>query len=344
MKKTLLAALLLAYLHVRPQQPTDKLLEFYNILTFSYVDSFDFAELSEKAIITMLAELDPHSSYIPADKVREMNESLEGEYDGIGVQFDMYRDTVLVVSVIPGGPSDLVGLISGDRIISANDVPISGQNLTDDDIISTLRGEEGSTVTLKVKRRGRTDDMSFGVVRGKIPIYAVDVAYMLDDRTAYIKINRFSRNTLPEFKQSIRELTAKGADQLVLDIRDNGGGYLMAAVELSDEFLKGRKEIVRTRGLRQSEQVYRAGSRGSFHEGRLVVLINEGSASASEIFAGAIQDWDRGLIIGRRSYGKGLVMKPFTFSDGSMVRLTTSKYYTPSGRCIQKDFGDNKEE
>ncbi|MEQ9064212.1 MAG: S41 family peptidase [Vicingaceae bacterium] len=325
------------------QQPTDKLLEFYNILRFSYVDSFDFDALSEQAIITMLAELDPHSMYIPSEKVKQMNESLKGEYEGIGIQFDLYHDTVLVVTVIPGGPSALSGIRSGDRIIKADEKVISGASMSDADIINILRGKHGTLVNLTVKRRGIANNQVFPIKRDKIPINSVDVSYMIDDHTGYIKINRFSKNTMDEFKTAMKDISNQGGDRLIIDLRDNGGGYLMSAVDLADEFLDGRTEIVRTKGLRQSEQVFKSSSKGSFQQGKLVVLVNEGSASASEIFAGAIQDRDRGVILGRRTYGKGLVMKPYTLSDGSVIRLTTSKYYTPSGRCIQKEYGDSKD-
>ena len=344
MKKIFLFLVCISLLgFARAQNPTDKLLEFFNILNFSYVDTFNFNKLSEKAIISMLAELDPHSLYIPADKVQEMNESLQGEYEGIGVQFDMYKDTVLVVSVVHDGPSYVAGMISGDKIIKADGEAVSGEGLSDSEIISRLRGESGSVVKLEIKRRNTGSPVHLEIKRGKIPISSVDASYMLDKETGYIKINRFSRNTFTEFKAAIKELKDQNVVNLVLDLRDNGGGYLVSAVNLADEFLVGRKEIVTTKGLRQSQQVYRSDPGGIFQEGRLVVLINEGTASASEIFAGAIQDWDRGIIMGRRSFGKGLVMKPYTFSDGSMMRLTTSKYYTPSGRCIQKEYGASKD-
>lgn len=268
---------------LRAQQETDKLLEFYNILNFSYVDSFDFSKLSEKAIITMLAELDPHSLYIPADKVKEMNESLKGEYEGIGIQFDVYKDTILVVSVISGGPSDNAGLVSGDKIIRADGKDVSGVGLNDDEIISTLRGKNGSIVKLDVKKRHLPNLLSIDIKRGKIPIYSVDASYMINEQVGYIKINRFSRNTLSEFRKSIIQLKKEGAEDLILDLRNNGGGYLVSAVNLSDEFIKGRKEIVTTKGLRHPEHVYKANSKGLFQEGRLIVLINEGTASAQSL-------------------------------------------------------------
>lgn len=322
----------------------DKLIELMNIVNFAYVDSVNMDALSEAAIVSILSELDPHSVYIPEDEVKAMNESLAGSFEGIGVQFDIFRDTILVVTPIPGGPSEKMGIRSGDKIIYASSELISGVGITDEEVIDLLRGERGSKVQISLKRAGSPHLLDFEITRDNIPINSVDAGFMLNEETGYIKINRFARTTHKEFVETLKNLEKEGLQSLVLDLRGNGGGYLYTAVQLADEFLDGKEVIVETRGLKQSHQVFNAKKGGEATKVKLIVLIDEGSASASEIVAGAIQDWDRGIIIGRRSFGKGLVMKPFYLSDGSMVRLTTSRYYTPSGRCIQRDYENGKEE
>ncbi len=328
---------------VRSQSSSDKILELMNLVNFAYVDSVDLDKLSEAAIISILEELDPHSLYIPKEKVQEMNESLDGSFDGIGIQFEIFRDSILVVTAISGGPSREIGIRSGDRIIAAQGEVLSGKGLTDDDVIEQLRGKKGSKLDLLIKRTGVKEELNFEVTRDRIPINSVDAAFMLSEEIGYIKINRFSKTTYSEFEKALKALNKQDMEDLVLDLRGNGGGYLYSAVQIADELVSGKDVIVSTEGLNQSRQVFHAKSKGSFTSGKLIVLIDEGTASASEILAGCIQDWDRGILIGRRSFGKGLVMKPFTLGDGSMVRLTTSRYYTPSGRCIQKDYSESKE-
>jgi len=325
------------------QNPSDKVLEIMNLINFAYVDSADMDHLSEVAIVSMLADLDPHSVYIPKEQVQEMNESLNGSFDGIGIQFEILRDTVFVISTIPGGPSEKLGIQSGDKIVTVGGQLTSGVEMTDEKIIALLRGKKGSQVTINIKRTGIKEHMEYSISRDKIPINSVDASFMVNENIGYIKINRFAKTTHREFEDAFNKLEKNGMKSMILDLRDNGGGYLYSAVQLTDEFLNGKNVIVTTKGLKQSEQEFKAKKKGMFTSGKLVVLIDEGTASASEILAGAIQDWDRGIILGRRSFGKGLVMKPYTLSDGSMVRLTTSRYYTPSGRCIQKDYSKSKE-
>lgn len=326
------------------QNSADKILELINIINFSYVDSVDGNKLSEAAITAMLAELDPHSMYIPKEEVNEMNELLNGNYEGIGIQFNLIGDSVVVVSTISGGPSEKLGIRSGDRLIEADDMGLSGVGIKEDEVVRILRGKKGTEIRVKVLKTGSGQLVEYKITRDKIPIYSVDASYMLDDKIGYIKINRFSQTTHDEFLSAIDELEKEGMESLILDLRGNGGGYLYSAVRIADELLENNKTIVKTSGLRQPEQVYSSSDKGKFQKGKLVLLINEGSASASEIVAGAVQDWDRGIILGRRSFGKGLVLKPYTLSDGSMIRLTTAHYYTPSGRSIQKDYHKSKQE
>lgn len=325
------------------QNKVDKLLELVNIINFSYVDTINMDRLNEAAIVAMLAELDPHSVYIPKKDVKAMNESLAGSFEGIGVQFDIFRDSVVVVSAIAGGPAEKLGIHTGDILISANEQIVSGTGITDEKIIELLKGKKGTKVNVEIKRSGQDDLISYQITRDVIPIKSVDAAFMVSSEIGYLKINRFSNTTYDEFIEATDYLEDEGMKKLILDLRGNGGGYLYSAVQIADDFLDGKEVIVSTRGLRHAEQTFKAKPKGKFSEGNLVVLIDEGTASASEILAGAIQDWDRGIIMGRRSFGKGLVMKPYTLSDGSMVRLTTSRYYTPSGRCIQKDYSDSKD-
>ncbi|MBN2263215.1 MAG: S41 family peptidase [Prolixibacteraceae bacterium] len=304
-----------------------------------YADSTDLEKLTEVAIISLLSELDPHSVYISKDEVEKMNEPLQGSFDGIGISFNILRDTLMVVQTIPGGPSEKVGLQAGDRIMFIDNEPVAGIGLTNQMVFDRLRGEKGTKVSIRILRKGEKKLLDFVIIRDKIPIFSLDASYMLDNKTGYIKLNRFSATTTDEFVKAIIDLKAQHKLQnLILDLRGNGGGYLKSAHEISDHFLSAQKLIVYTEGLRNPKKDYLATTVGEFENGKLAVLIDGGSASASEIVAGAVQDWDRGIIIGRRSFGKGLVQQPYYLSDLSMIRLTTAHYYTPSGRCIQKPY------
>ena len=303
-----------------------------------YVDSTDQSKLVEDAIVGMLEKLDPHSSYTNPQETKEMTEPLEGNFSGIGIQFNMLTDTVYVIQVISGGPSEKVGLMAGDRIIEVNDTLIAGVKMSTPDVMKRLRGPKGTEVRVKVKRGGESELLDFTITRGKIPVYSIDAAYMADKETGYIKLNRFAASSMKEFKEALTSLSKKGMKQLILDLQGNGGGYLNTATELADEFLSKGKLIVYTEGNKQRHQDAISTYQGSFESGRLVILVDESSASASEILSGAIQDWDRGVIIGRRTFGKGLVQRPLPLPDGSMIRLTVARYYTPTGRCIQKPY------
>lgn len=335
-------ALLIMCYYVSGQDVQNQSFKFNRMLQLIdnyYVDSTDMEKITEVAIINMLSELDPHSVYISKEEVEKMNEPLQGSFDGIGISFSILRDTLMVVQTIPGGPSEKVGLQAGDRILYIDDELVAGVDLTNQMVFDRLRGEKGTLVTVKILRRTEKGLLEFEIIRDKIPIYSLDAAYMLNEQTAYIKLNRFSATTTQEFLSAIIELKGKNnVKNLVLDLRGNGGGYLKSAYEISDQFLDANKLIVFTEGTKNPKKEYRANFSGQFLQGGLVVLIDGGSASASEIVSGAVQDWDRGIIIGRRSFGKGLVQQPYSLGDGSMVRLTTAYYYTPSGRCIQKPY------
>lgn len=310
-----------------------------------YVDTANINQLTESAVIEVLGKLDPHSVYISKDEVAEMNEPLEGNFEGIGISFNILRDTLIVVTTIPGGPSEKAGLMPGDRIMVIDDKPVAGIGLKNSNVMDMLRGEKGTRVRLKIRRQKETDMLDFTIVRDKIPILSLDASYMLNDQSGYIKLNRFSATTTEEFSEAIRNLKKNPKfKNLVLDLRGNGGGYLKAAIEMADQFLGPQKLVVYTKGVHESQKDYKSSVLGEFEQGHLVVLIDEGSASASEIVAGAVQDWDRGIIIGRRSFGKGLVQQPFPLTDGSVIRLTTAHYYTPSGRGIQKPYDKGVEE
>ncbi len=310
-----------------------------------YVDSTKINDLTEKAIVEVLRNLDPHSVYISKEEVEKMNEPLLGNFEGVGISFNVLHDSLMVVTTIAGGPSEKVGLRAGDRIVNVDGKNIAGIGLKNTDVYDLLRGKKGTKVELKVKRRGDASLLDFTVIRDKIPINSLDASYMLNESTGYIKLNKFSATTSSEFFDAIKELKAKSnLNSLVLDLRGNGGGYLTAAIELADQFLTAYKLVVYTQGLHAEKKEYDATPLGELEQGKLVVLIDEGSASASEIVSGAIQDWDRGVLIGRRSFGKGLVQQPFPLTDGSMIRLTTAHYYTPSGRCIQKPYNDGIDE
>lgn len=310
-----------------------------------YVDSVDEDMLVEHALIEMLKKLDPHSVYINKDEVKAMNEPLEGNFEGIGVQFNLLNDTIFIISPISGGPSEKVGIQAGDRIVKINSEDVAGVGISNTQVRSKLMGEKGTKVTVSVKRRNEPSFIDFTITRDEIPIYSLDAAYMVDDETGYIRLNRFSATTVKEFEEALDELQQEyKMKNLILDLRDNGGGYLQESISLADHFLDNEKMIVYTEGENMSRMEYKASNNGRLKNGRLVVMLNEGSASASEIVAGAIQDWDRGVIIGRRSFGKGLVQRPVNLPDGAMIRLTVARYYTPTGRLIQRPYDQGVDE
>ena len=310
----------------------------------NYVDEPDTYKLQDEAIAAMMEELDPHSAYVSLDDFNEVNDPLLGSFDGIGVQFRLEKDTIAIVSVIKGGPSEKVGLMAGDRIIYVDDTLAAGVKLTNDDVMHKLKGPKGTKVRVQVLRRGVEGLLDYTITRAAIPTYSVDIAYMIDEKTGYLKLSKFSATTASEFKKGVSKLQAEGMEQLVFDLRGNTGGYLNAAVDIADEFLPKGSLIVYTEGRNRPRQYMKARRRGMLEDMPVVVLIDGESASASEIVAGALQDNDRGTIIGRRSFGKGLVQEQIMLSDNSAIRLTVARYYTPTGRCIQKPYGDNKEE
>jgi len=308
----------------------------------SYVDEVETEDLVNDAIGKMLENLDPHSIYIPKTDVELTNADLRGEFEGIGIEFNIIKDTIIVVAPINGGPSDQVGIKSGDKIIEVDGENVAGTGITIRGVIDRLRGEKGSEVSVGILRKNNPDLVNFNIVRDKIPQYSVDVGYMVNDHIGYIKISRFSATTYDEFTSELEDLKSQGMEKLILDLQGNPGGYMDRAVNVADEFISGDKLIVSQDGrVRRYNAEYRAYKKGLFEEGPLIVLINEGSASGSEIVAGALQDHDRALIVGRRSFGKGLVQMPIPLSDGSELRLTISRYYTPSGRSIQKPYNGN---
>jgi carboxyl-terminal processing protease len=320
------------------QENSQKFARLLRLVESYYVDSTNIGNLTEKAITSLLQDLDPHSVYISKEEVERMNEPLQGNFEGIGISFNIHKDTLLVLSTVPGGPSEKIGILAGDRFIFIDGKNVAGIGIENEDVMKMLRGEKGTKVEIRVKRRSIAELLDFTIIRDKIPINSLEASYMIDNETGYIKLNRFAATTIEEFRTAMAGLQSQNVKNLILDLRGNGGGYLKAAIDLADEFLPGNSLVVYTEGINNPKRDYLATQEGSFEKGKLVVLMNEGSASASEIVAGAIQDWDRGVIIGRRSFGKGLVQQPFFLTDGSMVRLTTAHYYTPSGRGIQKPY------
>ncbi len=307
-----------------------------------YVDSVGYGPIVENAIRGMLEQLDPHSSYTNAEDTRKLNEPLEGNFEGIGVQYNMLNDTLLVIQTVPKGPSEKVGILAGDRIISVDSVPIAGVKLSRDSIMKMLRGPKGSKVNLGVKRRGVADEIVFKVTRDKIPVNTLDAWYMIAPGIGYILLDRFGATSGDEVKKALADLKKQGMKKLIIDLQINGGGYLSAAIDVANELLERGDLIVYTDGRATPRSTFKAVGGGSFREGDVAILVNEYSASAAEILAGAVQDHDRGIIVGRRTFGKGLVQRPIDLPDGSMIRLTVSHYYTPSGRCIQKPYVKGK--
>jgi len=320
----------------------NKLNDVINYINQEYVDTVNQKKLVENTIEEMLHRLDPHSAYIPADELQSTNEPLEGNFDGIGVEFHIQDDTIMVVTAVSGGPSDALGILPGDRIIKVEGKSVANIHITNQMVMQNLRGPSGTKVKVTIYRKGKQIDYS--ITRGKIPIYSVDVSYMLSPETGYIKVSHFGDKTYEEYVDGFMKLKEKGMKNLVLDLRGNPGGYLKTAIQLADEFLPEKKLIVYTQGRSRPKESYSASTNGFFEKGALVVLIDEGSASASEIVSGALQDWDRATIVGRRSFGKGLVQEQSEFPDGSAIRLTIARYYTPTGRCIQKPYDENYSE
>lgn len=321
-------------------QQSIKFIRFLDYLDKFYVDSVHVESVVEDAIKDILKDLDPHSVYISQEDFKRMNEPLQGNFEGIGISFNILKDTLYVISPISGGPSEKVGIRAGDRILKVDGNNVAGIGLTNEDVFDMLRGAKGTKVTVSVQRRRVSGLLDFTITRDKIPLYSIDATYMVDDKTGYIKINRFSATTFEEFQNSLDSLLHKGAKNLILDLTGNGGGYLDAAVNIADEFISKGKTIVYTEGLNAERQDFFATSQGKFEQGNVVVMIDEGSASASEIVTGAIQDWDRGIVVGRRSFGKGLVQRQLMLPDQSAIRLTIARYYTPSGRLIQKPYDE----
>lgn len=326
------------------QQSLQKLSTMYYLINNFYVDTANLESLTEEAIVAILKELDPHSAYISKEDVEKANEPLVGSFEGIGVTFQIFQDTILVISPVPGGPSDRVGIMAGDKIITIDGEDAFGEKVNNDYVAKHLRGEKGTKVTLGIKR-GKSDELiDYEVIRDKIPLNSIEAAFMLDKNVGYIKLDRFAQTSNTEFEESLAKLKAQKMKSLILDLRGNTGGYLNIAAELSNQFLKKDMTIVYTEGDKSPKQIFNTDKNGKFTDGKLIILIDEGSASASEIVSGAVQDWDRGILIGRRSFGKGLVQRPFNLPDGSQVRLTTARYYTPTGRCIQRSYEKGSED
>lgn len=327
-----------------PGSKPDKLKAVIKYVNENYVDTVNTDLLEQKAVTGLLQSLDPHSMYIPAEEFHDANDPLLGSFEGIGVQFRIERDTITVINAIAGGPSEKVGMRAGDRIVLVDGKKVASVRITTNDVMRKLKGKKGTQVLLSVFRRGSKDLLQFKVTRDVIPTYSLDIAYMPSPGIGYIRLNNFSATTPDEFAKGLTDLSAKGMKKLILDLRGNGGGYLQAAISVADQFLPADKLIVYTKGAHHRKEVAESTAGGLFETGELIVLIDEWSASASEIVAGAVQDNDRGTIVGRRSFGKGLVQEQLNFKDGSAVRLTVARYYTPTGRCIQKPYTNGTEE
>lgn len=316
----------------------NKITMIMNLIKANYVDSVDSKKITEAAIPDILKQLDPHTIYIPEREMQGVSEEMSGNFGGIGVQFSIQNDTIMVIDVVSGGPSQKLGIKAGDRIVTVNDTSVVNKKITNEDVLKKLRGEKGTKVKVGIIRKGFRELIPFEITRGEIPINSVDVSYMVNDKTGFIKVGRFGEKTYDEFMNAISKLVKKGAEQFIIDLRGNPGGYLGAVIRIANEFLDKGDLIVYTKGRNQQKRSFYADSRGEYFGKKIVVLVDEYSASASEIFAGAIQDNDRGTIIGRRTFGKGLVQEQIPFGDGSAIRLTVARYYTPSGRCIQKSY------
>lgn len=324
-------------------QITEQSLKFGEVLdkiTRYYVDSVNESELVDKMIVKMLQDLDPHSAYLSKEEVKASQEQLEGGFEGIGVSFNILNDTIFIINTITGGPSEKVGIRAGDRIVAINSEIVAGIGIKNTDVQKKLKGPKGTQVKVGIVRRNVSEVIHFTITRDQIPLYSVDAAYMADERTGYIKLSRFSNTSIPEFREAMKKLQALNMQDLILDLSGNGGGYLWVAVDLADEFLNGRRMIVYTQGDKNPRKDFYSTEAGTYQSGKLVVMLDETSASASEIVSGALQDWDRAVIVGRRSFGKGLVQGRFELRDGSELRLTVAKYYTPSGRLIQKPYDE----
>jgi carboxyl-terminal processing protease len=342
----LVLALILISLSASSQmlnEGTFKIGRTFQLIDNFYVDSTDLDKLTEKAIVEILKNLDPHSTYISAKDVKEMNEPLNGNFEGIGVQFNLLRDSIIIIEPITGGPSEKVGIRAGDRILTINQEKVTGINISTSGVRSRLMGAKGTKVIITVFRKGVKDILDFTIIRDKIPINSLDASYMLDKETGYVKLNKFAATTDKEFSDAVDSLKKKNMKNLVLDLRQNGGGYMLAATALAEKFFSDQKLLVYLSGRKTPRQDYKSAGKGSLASSRLIILTDEGSASASEILAGAIQDWDRGIIMGRRTFGKGLVQNGFYLTDGSMIRLTIARYYTPTGRSIQRSYKEGYE-
>ncbi len=326
----------------RSEEEQDKALKKFEkvleVINTNYVDSVDNYKLTEQAIIAMLRQLDPHSNYFTAEQIKRANEDLEGSFEGIGIEFQYIDDTAMVMFVTTGGPSMQAGLKQGDRILRIGQEKATGPVITNNWISKRVRGEKGTEVILTILRPGVSDPFPVTIIRDRIKTFSIDASFLLSDQTGYIRVNKFTRTTPEEFEEAIKSLNKKGMDNLILDLRGNTGGYMNAAIRMADHFLGRNKLIVYTEGINSNRIEYKSTGRGEFKKGKLIVLIDESSASASEIVTGAVQDWDRGVVMGRRSYGKGLVQKPYTLTDGSVIRLTIARYHTPVGRCIQRPY------
>lgn len=343
LKLVLLLAVLIGFsrttsVYAQQVNNAQKIEALLNMITYAYVDSINENKITEDAIRSLLKELDPHSVYIPAEELKEVNEPLVGKFEGIGVQFNILDDTIMVTQTISGGPSEKLGIRAGDRIVKIDTEKVTNIGIKNSDVLKRLRGDKGTKVHVSIFRRSNKELLEFTITRDKIPLYSVDASYMAAPGIGYIKINKFADSTVDEFKDALKTLKEQNMTSLILDLTGNGGGYLNRAIELADEFLPNGKRIVYTEGKNNTRQDSYSTSAGGWEKGKTIVLVDEGSASASEIVTGALQDWDRALVIGRRTFAKGLVQKPYPLPDGSAVRLTIARYYTPSGRCIQKHY------
>ncbi|MFC2097792.1 S41 family peptidase [Bacteroidota bacterium] len=321
-----------------------KFIQVLKLVSNYYVDSTNEGGMIEDAINGMLKQLDPHSVYIPKKDLQLMNENLQGNFEGIGVQFNILHDTLVVIAPLSGGPSEKLGILAGDRILKIDGENIAGVGLTNEGVYKRLKGKKGTMVTVSIKRQGMNELIDFEIIRDKIPIFSRDAAYMVTDKIGYVKLNRFANSTGKEFEEALVKLKNEGMEDLILDLKGNGGGFLHMAVSVANQFFDNNKMMVYTKGDNSRQQNYKSNTNGLLKNGKIIILIDQGSASASEIVAGAVQDWDRGVILGRRSFGKGLVQAQYNLMDGSAVRLTTARYYTPTGRLIQKSYTNGTDE